>query len=91
MARPHRSAAWSLCLSLAVLPGASTGPTREDVAVARCPALQRDSTPAEETGALRLMGYKLLEAGRVEDAVAFFQLHVVDSRSRPRRTDRAGM
>lgn len=54
----------------------------------RCPALRRDATPASGRERLQLLGYKLLAAGRVEDAVAFFQVHVADARGRASQKER---
>ena len=88
VARPHRPADLSLLLSLAVLPGAAIGPGRADTAMATCPALRRETAATSGQEQLQTLGYRLLEAGRVEDAVAFFQLHVAHASGHPARTDR---
>ncbi len=83
MAPAHRPAVLSLFLSCAFLPGGSPGAIHSDhgEGLARCPGLARDSAHRAGEEQLKLAGYKLLQAGRVDDAIAFFQLNVAGHRS----------
>ena len=84
-----RDALVALALSLAFLPGPSTRVVG-DTASERCPLGRHGAAAAERQEQLQQWGYKLLEAGRVEDAVAFFQLHVVDARNRSGDREHSG-
>ena len=65
MAPTHRTAVVPLCLGLAFLPGIRAG---------RSPTV-RDTTYRVAWDQLNMRGYRLLRAGRVDDALAFFQLN----------------
>jgi hypothetical protein len=79
----HQPAVVPLYLALAVLPGIAFARSEGSPSSApACPALHRESVTSPQDAQPHLFGYGLLRAGRVDDAIAFFQLHVVPPRTR---------
>lgn len=91
MAPTHRAAILPLCLGLALAPGRRPGASatiaarqveidvaQAKVAAARvqCAGLPGDGVYTVAEGRSTEFGYKLLQAGRVDDAIAFFELNV---------------
>ena len=77
VAAAHRPAAWSLFVTFALLSGGAPGADSAESGESsmRCPATAREAAQPRRVD-LKLAGYKLLRAGRVDDAIAFFQLNV---------------
>ncbi|HEY6784278.1 MAG TPA: hypothetical protein VI159_04965 [Gemmatimonadales bacterium] len=86
MVATHQAALLPLCLGLALAPSvASARSAVRPSGLPGCPALHREQSAPARDPQVHVFGYELLRAGRVDDAVAFFQLHVVPPRSRAMR------
>lgn len=82
MVGTHQTALLPLCLGLALSPGIASARTAGGPSgLPGCPALHREKSAPARDPQVHVFGYELLRAGRVDDAVAFFQLHVVPPRS----------